>query len=243
MRTQPKSMPRKKTRIGPGLSPGPKKKRRGAGKRGRSRGLEREAILLLGPTGSGKTPLGQALEMQDLSGRRYIHFDFGANLREVGGLKRRPRGFTVKDLAVICDSLKTGALLENENFPIAERIMRRFRRRHRIKKGDILILNGLPRHEGQAADLGRSLAVKTVIYLKASLETVRERIRRNTGGDRSARADDSAAEIRKKYEIFQKRSKSLLDYYSRRRARVLVIPLDSRSTLNDTMRGLADRLS
>ncbi len=49
-----------------------------------------KAILLLGPTGSGKTPLGQALEKKGLAGRRCVHFDFGANLREIAGLKRRP---------------------------------------------------------------------------------------------------------------------------------------------------------
>jgi len=210
-------------------------------KRGRSRGRKHEAILLLGPTGSGKTPLGEALEKQGLSGRRCVHFDFGANLREVGGLKRRPPGFTVKDRTVIRDSLRTGALLENENFPIAEKIMRRFSRGHRMKKGDILVLNGLPRHEGQAADLGRTLAVTSVIYLKASINTVRERIRLNADGDRTARTDDSLAEIKKKYAIFQKRTKTLLDYYARRGAKVLVVPLNARSTTNDILRRLAIR--
>jgi adenylate kinase family enzyme len=43
----------------------------------------REAILLLGPTGSGKTPLGQVLERRGLWGHRCSHFDFGDNLREI----------------------------------------------------------------------------------------------------------------------------------------------------------------
>lgn len=242
MRARTKRMPRKTTHVVPRLSRGPKKRTRVAEKWGRSRGPKPEAILLLGPTGSGKTPLGAALQKHGLSGKRCIHFDFGANLREVGGLKRRPPGFTVKDRTVILDSLRTGALLENENFPTAEKIMRRFSRRHRMKKGDILVLNGLPRHEGQAADLGRTVAVKTIIYLKASINTVRERIRRNTDGDRTARRDDSPAEIKRKYAIFQKRTRALLDYYARRRAKVLVIPLDVRSTLNDVSRRLADLL-
>jgi hypothetical protein len=41
------------------------------------------ALLLLGPTGAGKTPLGDWLEAHGLWGRPCHHFDFGANLRAV----------------------------------------------------------------------------------------------------------------------------------------------------------------
>lgn len=243
MRAQTKRVLQKTTHVAVSPSRRPKKRAHGRGSTQPPAGRKREAILLLGPTGSGKTPFGQALAKRGLAGRRCIHFDFGANLREVGGLKRRPPGFTVKDMAVMRDSLRTGALLENENSPIAEKIMRRFSRRHRMKKNDILILNGLPRHKGQAADLGRTLAVKTVIFLKASLDTVLERIRRNTDGDRTARTDDSPAEIKKKYAVFQKRTRALLEYYARRKAKVLIIPLNANSTAKDVLRRLADRLS
>ena len=40
-----------------------------------------KAILLLGPTGSGKSPLGDELEANGLNGRRCLHFDFGRRLR------------------------------------------------------------------------------------------------------------------------------------------------------------------
>ncbi|MCX7427258.1 MAG: hypothetical protein NTW96_16720 [Planctomycetia bacterium] len=42
-----------------------------------------DAMLLLGPTGSGKTPLGDLLERRGLGGRRCVHFDFGAHLRRI----------------------------------------------------------------------------------------------------------------------------------------------------------------
>ena len=176
-----------------------------------------EAVLLLGPTGSGKTPLGQALEKKGYEGRRCAHFDFGANLREIAALKRPPRGFTVHDMSVIRDSLWTGDLLENENFPVAAKVLERFRRKKRMAKGDLLILNGLPRHEGQAAAMERIVKVVKIIYLKATLAEVRDRIRRNAGGDREGRVDDSPSEIAKKYCDFLKRTKPLLHFYSTRR--------------------------
>ncbi len=40
------------------------------------------ALLLLGPTGLGKTPLGLLLEARGLAGHRCVHFDFGDNLRQ-----------------------------------------------------------------------------------------------------------------------------------------------------------------
>ncbi len=40
-----------------------------------------KAVLLIGATGTGKTPFGQQLETQDLWGKRYHHFDFGEQLR------------------------------------------------------------------------------------------------------------------------------------------------------------------
>jgi adenylate kinase family enzyme len=41
------------------------------------------AMLLLGPTGSGKTPLGRQIERRGLGGQMFVHFDFGENLRRI----------------------------------------------------------------------------------------------------------------------------------------------------------------
>ena len=41
------------------------------------------AALLLGPTGSGKTPLGDIIAQRGLWGANCRHFDFGANLRAI----------------------------------------------------------------------------------------------------------------------------------------------------------------
>ncbi len=141
-------------------------------------------------------------------------------------------------MAVIRDSLATGALLEDENFPIAEKIMERFRRKRRMGNNDILVLNGLPRHEGQAADLERTVRVTTVVYLDSSLDVIQERIRRDTGGDRLGRRDDSPEEIKKKYAIFRDRTRPLLAYYWSRGAKVQKIPLGPNSTAEDMLRSL-----
>ena len=39
------------------------------------------AMLLLGPTGVGKSPLGDAIAQNGLFGRRCHHLDFGSELR------------------------------------------------------------------------------------------------------------------------------------------------------------------
>ncbi len=192
--------------------------------------MRSEAILLVGPTGAGKTPLGKALQKHGFRGRRSVHFDFGANLREVAALKRRPAGFAAQDMDVIRESLRTGALLEDESFPIAEKILARFRRAHKMKRGDLLILNGLPRHIGQAKDLGRSVTVIAVIQLDAPLEVIRERIRRNIDADRTGRVDDSLDEIRRKHASFLKRTLPLLTHYRRHGVRVVKLAVGESST-------------
>ena len=42
-----------------------------------------KAVLLVGPTGCGKSPLGQLLERLGLKGMRCLHFDFGKRLRKI----------------------------------------------------------------------------------------------------------------------------------------------------------------
>ncbi len=81
------------------------------------------AILLIGPTGSGKTPLGELLEGKGLFGSRCFHFDFGKNLREIA-LKDKPIGsLTRADIDLIRYLVESRALLEDEQFHIAEKIL------------------------------------------------------------------------------------------------------------------------
>jgi len=85
------------------------------------------AILLLGPTGSGKTPLGEMLQARGLGdGRRCVHFDFGDRLRRIAAGQLGVDELTGADLEFIGDVLDHGALLEDEHFHVAEKILRAF---------------------------------------------------------------------------------------------------------------------
>jgi adenylate kinase family enzyme len=183
--------------------------------------IRHSAILLLGPTGSGKTPLGEWLERTGLWGRRCFHFDFGANLRLVA--EKGNAALTDRELKIVRDSLETGALLENENFPIAGKILRGFAETRGVKAGDLLVLNGMPRHAGQAKDVDRIVDLQAVVVLECSAEVAWERIRVNAGGDRAGRADDSPAAVKEKLRIFAERTRPLLDHYRAKRVRVQTV--------------------
>lgn len=171
------------------------------------------AILLIGPTGSGKTPLGDLLESEGVWGYRCAHFDFGAQLRQANADPLHFPALSEGDFRVIRNVLETGALLEDHQFPIAATMLRQFIRLKNMEESDYLILNGLPRHEGQAQAVSGLVQIKFGVLLECTPEVVLERIRLNTGGDRSNRSDDSLLEIRNKMEIYEKRILPLVDYY------------------------------
>lgn len=187
-----------------------------------------EAILLIGPTGSGKTPLGELLEARGLGGRRCVHFDFGEQLRRVA--QTAPSGFTADEIAFIRSVLESGALLEDEYFPIAEKILRDFIKDHAVGEADRVILNGLPRHVGQAADVGRIVDVQTVLSLSCTPTVVFERIKKNSGGDRATRLDDDESAVARKLEIYRDRIAPLLAYYRNRGATVVTIDVGVTTT-------------
>ena len=174
-------------------------------------GVQQQAVLIVGPTGAGKSPLGDHLARHGWHGRRCAHFDFGRNLRAVAD--GTIRGFSGDEVAFVRDVLSKGALLENEGFQIAERILGAFVEQSRVKPGDLLVLNGLPRHRGQAADVDRLVQIADVIQLDCTAEVVHERLRLNSGGDRGARTDDGVALVEKKLSDFAARTAPLVAHY------------------------------
>jgi adenylate kinase len=192
------------------------------------------AILLLGATGSGKTPLGQLLERKGLWGRRCFHFDFGENLRAVAGKRLQSHGgLTSAELATVVESLKTGRLLTDREFPIAAKILKVFCARKLRGPANLLILNGLPRHIGQAKKIDRLVNIIAVVHLACSAGTALRRIRLNAGGDRKGRSDDTPAQVREKMKIFAKQTAPLLDHYGRKGVRILPVNVGFSTTSED----------
>ena len=188
------------------------------------------AILLLGPTSAGKTPLGEVMAQKGLWGRRCHHFDFGCHLRRIVAAAEPPEDFTQDDVDLLAAVLRSGALLEDEHFAIAEKILLAFIADRRIDGDSWIVLNGLPRHVGQAKNISTIIDVQVVIHLSCPQEAVLERIRTNVGGDRKGRTDDQRDATRAKLEIFSQRIAPLLDHYRCREARIETINVNANTT-------------
>lgn len=181
-----------------------------------------KAILLFGPTGSGKTPLGQLLEKEGLEGKRCLHFDFGEVLR--ASAKYQTGQLTSSERLVVENSLRIGALLENKHFFIAKKLLVGYLTERNANMDTLVVLNGLPRHTGQAEAMESVVEVRSIISLDCEPLIAWERIRINAGGDRDERADDTLKEVESRIEVFRKRTSLLLKYYHERG--VPVLPLD-----------------
>lgn len=188
------------------------------------------AILLIGPTGSGKTPLGEIIRQRTLRRTRCLHFDFGANLRQVVARNCPDQSIGPEDVEFLRGVLRSGALLEDEQFPIARRILQSFMARHGAKQDACIVLDGLPRHAGQARAIDRMLDIQAVVYLQCSSETILERIRTNAGGDRASRPDDDLQSVRNKLAIFNQRTTPLVQHYLRQGVSVETIEVTAGMT-------------
>ncbi len=172
------------------------------------------AILLLGPTGVGKSPLGDLLSEKGLLGKRCLHFDFGQQLRSIAyGPSRKE--FLPSERIFIQKVLEEGLLLEDQHFPLALKILRFFLASKKAQGNELLVMNGLPRHQGQAEALRPWVAINTVVVLEASFEEVLERIHKDVGGDRKGRRDDYIELIYKKWLTYRERTRPLINYYQK----------------------------
>jgi len=198
--------------------------------------------LLLGPTGSGKTPLGELLEERGLHGRRYVHFDFGQNLRDAAARGEPDEVVSLADVAFVRELLRTGALLEDQDFPLAERILRAFLRRKEVGADTCVVFNGLPRHVNQAEALSRMIAMECVVQLRCTAETVRTRIAANAGGDRALRTDDHAEDIARKLSIYERRTMPLVTYFQQQRVPLIRLDVGNTDRAEDLRQALCTKL-
>ncbi|NLH76087.1 MAG: hypothetical protein GX465_03520 [Acidobacteria bacterium] len=190
------------------------------------------SLLLVGPTGSGKSPLGRELERRGWRGRPCAHFDFGENLRaEAASAAVSPFGLTDDERAAVRRSLATGALFEDGDLPLVFKVLAGFAAaRDLARTGALLVLNGLPRHAGQAAALERIVRVEAVISLEASAEVIRERLRLDPGGDRAGRTDDTLASVARRLADYRLRTAPLVGHYRERGARIVTVEVTADMT-------------
>jgi adenylate kinase len=196
-------------------------------------------MLLLGPTGVGKSPLGDAIARNGLFGRRCHHLDFGSELRGIVAREDLSSNYSPKELDFIHGVLERGLLLENEHFSLAEKIFRLFLDRAGFASRDLLILNGIPRHTGQSKDIARIALIHALIVLECTADDVYCRIRNNVGGDRTERLDDDEKLIAKKMEIFRERTAPLVAYYSQRGCRIYRVKITAATTTEEVYQSLS----
>jgi len=188
------------------------------------------SVLLVGPTGSGKTPLGGEIERLGFLGRRCLHFDFGANLRAAAAGRAEDYGLTEPELETIRRSLTTGSLFGADDMPMIVKILTRFAALYPQGPASLLVLNGLPRHVGQAQGLAGTVSVERVVLLEAEAPVILERLRIDTGGDRAGRPDDSLEAVGKRLSDYRERTLPLLEYYRERGVPILKIRVTSAMT-------------
>lgn len=198
----------------------------------------KEALLLLGPSGVGKSPLGDLLEARGLWGRSCLHFDFGAHLRAVAAGAERPAGLADSDVDVVRRALATGALLTDAEFSIAEAVLRDVVEAPGPGAKALVVLNGLPRHVGQARDVEGLLDVGKVIHLRTTVRAVLERILTDVGGDRSGRLDDGPDAVAARLSRFETRTLPLIDHYAGKGARIVTLDVGASTKAADLRRAL-----
>jgi len=197
------------------------------------------AILLVGPTGSGKSPLGDTLQEKGLHGVPCAHFDFGSHLRAVALAREQVAGLSAGDRDSVRSVVRSGVLLEDGQFHIARAILSAFFVTANVDERTLVVLNGLPRHIGQARDLRSIVSVQGVVTLECPAAVVLERIHTNAGRDRTRRIDDDLEAVQARLETFRQETIPMLDHYRAEGVTLMPLAVGPRTTGRDLWRELA----
>ncbi|HOP76295.1 MAG TPA: nucleoside monophosphate kinase [Thermogutta sp.] len=205
----------------------------------------RTGVILLGPTGAGKTPLGESLSAWGHGRWRFHHFDFGHWLRIVISDQESQCLFDDDERHLVADILASGRLLKDEEFFIADRLLRSFLSAipYNSDRMEVIILNGLPRTLFQAERIIRLLPIQLVVNLQCTLDVVFERIHSNVGGDRTGRDDDLESLVAKKYCLYESETRPLVDYYRGLGIPVVSLAVTTTTTAEELRDQFLDRWS
>lgn len=198
---------------------------------------KKRAWLLVGPTGSGKSPLGEALARS----KGWAHLDFGQRLRRIAS-GEASGSLSAGETGLIRSLLESNALFPRERFATVERILDDFLAS--LMPGQGVILNGLPRHLQQARGLRSRLRVERVLLLECDESTVLARVRRRVEGeseDHSGRADDALEDVRRKLEVYARDTQPLVSFYEESGVPVVRLRVEMETTAADLAREIGAR--
>jgi adenylate kinase len=181
-------------------------------------------LILLGPPGAGKGTQAQKLAAE----LQVPHISTGVILREAAeqGTELGKKAKTIMDAGqLVSDDIMLGII------------------RDRIQAKDCekgYILDGFPRTIPQAEALDQLLSKKVeppVVIANLSLDE--QELRRRIIGRRreAARSDDAEEAMLSRFQVYQEKTRPLLDYYGSR-----VRPIDGKGSIPEIYRRLTDLL-
>jgi adenylate kinase family enzyme len=179
-------------------------------------------------------------------GGRCLHLDFGEHLRKICSDGINP-GFSSRQVEAI-RSVMNGQLLDDSMFWVAQTVVEWFLRSHQFDtKRDLLVLNGLPRHVGQARDLASmGVDVRLVAHLDCAVQTAWQRKQlseRNQGfEDRTTRPDSDYDTFVRKLTSFEADTVPVLAWYTDRNVPVVRVPVAVDSSPEEMLSRLAPHL-
>ena len=187
----------------------------------------RPAILLMGPPGAGKSPLGEALERRT----GWFHFDFGAQLRRIAAGASDP-ALASADRDFVRSLIEDDRLFPENRVALARDIAADFVRRNAAAPG--FILNGLPRRADQARALDDLFTVLLVVVLDCPPAAAASRVARRRGGatrDHAGREDDAPERVARRRALYERHGAELRAHYESTGVAILTLPVAEDSSV------------